>query len=264
MKINMTILALLSLAATAMAGDAEMKQQLVGTWDAYGETIVLKSDGTRITSGTDSSGEKFAVQERWDVRGGNYIEIRTPPEGNRDYTIISLTKHKFVLQDNAHGRHTGVWSRITVAESGSGDQTQDTGQDQSGLQESQGQSPSNNEESPVILKIDRALNDHDWSAFSTYIGNGAVNYFGHKNASVSFIRGDIEQDARTYLWTRAYPKRSTFRHYVREGVIYESVEEQREALEFNGKHHQAHCLLEVSYEDGNPPRLISISLKVLR
>ena len=96
MKIKMTILALLSLAATAMAGDAEMKQQLVGTWKAYDETIVLKSDGTRITSGTDSSGKKFSVQEKWDVRGGNYIEIRTPPEGDRDYTIISLTKHQFV------------------------------------------------------------------------------------------------------------------------------------------------------------------------
>jgi hypothetical protein len=110
MKIKMTILALLSLAATAMAGDAEMKQKLVGTWKAYDETIVLKSDGTRITSGTDSSG-RFSVKEKWDVRGGNYIEIRTPPEGDRDYTIISLTKHKFVLQDNAHGRHTGTWTR---------------------------------------------------------------------------------------------------------------------------------------------------------
>jgi hypothetical protein len=50
MKIKMTILALLSLAATAMAGDAEMKQQPVGTWKAYDETIVLKSDGTRIAS----------------------------------------------------------------------------------------------------------------------------------------------------------------------------------------------------------------------
>ena len=53
---------------------------------------------------------------------------------------------------------------------------------------------------------------------------------------------------------------STFKR----GLYSESVEEQTEALEFNGTHHQAHCLLEVSYEDGNPPRLISISLKVLR
>ena len=30
---------------------------------------------------------------------------------------------------------------------------------------------------------------------NAYIGNGGVKYFGHKNASASFIRGDIEQDA---------------------------------------------------------------------
>ena len=96
---------------TAHADDATIKKRLVGTWKAYDETIVLKSDGTRITSGTDSSG-RFSVREKWDVRGGNYIEVRTPPEADRDYTIISLTKDKFVLQDNAHGRHTGTWTRI--------------------------------------------------------------------------------------------------------------------------------------------------------
>jgi hypothetical protein len=96
---------------TADADDAAIKKRLVGTWKAYDETIVLKSDGTRITSGTGSSG-RFSVQEKWDVTGGNYIEIRTPPEGDRDYTIVSLTKDKFVLRDNAHGRHTGIWTRL--------------------------------------------------------------------------------------------------------------------------------------------------------
>jgi hypothetical protein len=71
---------------------------------------VLKSDGTRITSGIDSSG-RYSIEEKWDVRGGKYIEIRTPPSGERDYTIISLTEDKFVLLDNAHGRHTGTWTR---------------------------------------------------------------------------------------------------------------------------------------------------------
>jgi len=117
---------------------------------------------------------------------------------------------------------------------------------------------------PVILKVDQALNDHDWSAFSAYIGNGTIDYFGHRNASASFIRGDMQQDARTYKWTRTYPIRSTFRQYEKQGLIYESVQEQTEALEFNGKHHQANCLLQVSYEPGNPPRLVSVSLKVLR
>ena len=247
-----TILMLTALSAAAVADDAAIKRQLVGRWEFEGRTIVLKSDGTMNPP-----------IRNWDVRNGKYVEIKT--SGNIEpFTILKLTKTQFKIQDDAHGRGIGTWTRIAVAESGSGDQTQDTGQYESGLQESQRQPPSNNEESPVILKLDRALNDHDWSALSTYIGNGAVTYFGHKNAAASFIRGDLEQDARTYRWTRAYPKRSTFRQYVREGVIYESVEEQTEALEFDGKHHQAHCLLEISYEDGNPPRLISISLKVLR
>ena len=247
-----TILMLTALSAAAVADDAAIKRQLVGRWEFEGRTIVLKSDGTMNPP-----------IRNWDVRNGKYVEIKT--SGNIEpFTILKLTKTQFKIQDDAHGRGIGTWTRITGAETGSGDQTQDTGQSESGLQESQRQPPSNNEESPVILKLDKALNDHDWSALSTYISNGVVDYFGHKNASASFIRGDLEQDARTYRWTRAYPKRSTFRQYVREGVIYESIEEQTEALEFNGTHHQAHCLLEVSYESGNPPRLVSISLKVLK
>jgi hypothetical protein len=256
---KVTILTLLSLAAIAMAGDAEMKQQLVGTWtpSSDDEAFELTSDGRFITSG--------GTEQQWDVRGGNFIEIRPSPESERNYTIISLTKHKCVIQENGHDDGIGIWTKITAARANRAvPQPQDTDQYDSGLQESHRQPAPSNEESPVILKLDRALNDHDWSALSTYIGSEPVHYFDHRNASISFIRGDLEQDARTYRWTRTYPERSTFRRYVRDGVIYESIEEQREALEFNGKHHQAHCLLEVSYEDGNPPKLISISLQVLR
>jgi hypothetical protein len=59
MKLKLTILALLSLITAVIAGDAEMKQQLVGTWkDADTRTtIVLKSDGTRLVSGNDFSWE---------------------------------------------------------------------------------------------------------------------------------------------------------------------------------------------------------------
>ena len=40
---------------------------------------------------------------------GQTNTITFPPR--RDYTIISLTKHKFVLQDNAGGRHIGIWTK---------------------------------------------------------------------------------------------------------------------------------------------------------
>jgi hypothetical protein len=74
----------------------------------------------------------------------------------------------------------------------------------------------------------------------------------------------MEGDAKMYRWTRTYPDRSTFRRSVKEGVVYESVEEQTEALEFNGHHHRAHCLFEISYKDGNSPSILSLSLKVLK
>jgi hypothetical protein len=48
-------------------------------------------------AGFDSSGGRFSLQERWDVKDGNFLEIKTG--STRDYTIISLTKHKFVIQD---------------------------------------------------------------------------------------------------------------------------------------------------------------------
>jgi hypothetical protein len=229
MKIRLTILALLSLAATAMAGDAEMKRQLIGTWTASSddEAFVLTSDGRFITSG--------GTEQQWDVRGGNFIEIRPSPESERNYTIRSLTKHKCVIQENGHDDGIGIWTKITSAQANRPVlQPQDTGQYDSGLQESQRQPSPSNDKSPVILELDRALNDEDWSALSTYIRNEPVNFFGHRNASISFIRGDIERDARTYRRTRAYPDRSTFRQYVRDGVIYESIEERTEALEFNG------------------------------
>jgi hypothetical protein len=107
------MLALLSLVATSLAGDAEMKQQLVGTWNmGGGETAVLNSDGTRVYQGHDfPSGKPFRLTGRWDIRDNNFIEIRNPPEGDRYYTIISITKHEFKLKDNAHGRHTGNWIR---------------------------------------------------------------------------------------------------------------------------------------------------------
>jgi hypothetical protein len=113
MKLKTTMLALFSLLATSLAGDAEMKQQLVGTWNmGGGETAVLNSDGTRVYQGHDfPSGKPFRLTGRWDVKNNNFIEIRNPPEVDRDYTIISITKHEFKLKDNAHGRHTGNWIR---------------------------------------------------------------------------------------------------------------------------------------------------------
>jgi len=74
----------------------------------------------------------------------------------------------------------------------------------------------------------------------------------------------MEGDAKTYRWTRTYPDRSTFRRSIKNGVVYESVEEQTEALERSGRHHQARCLFVIAYEDRNPPSILALTLKVLK
>ena len=127
-------------------------------------------------------------------------------------------------------------------------------------------SPSPNEpmDSALIFKIDRAFGEHDWATICNYVGDGVVNYFGHGNASATFIRKDMEGDAKTYRWTRTYPDRSTFRRFIKDGVVYESIEERTEALEYSGRHHQAHCLFEIAYEESNPQRVLALSLKVLK
>jgi hypothetical protein len=119
-------------------------------------------------------------------------------------------------------------------------------------------------QSTLILKLDRALETHDWGTVSTYVANGVTDYFGHRNASAAFIRKDMEGDARRYRWTHTYPDTSTFRRSIKNGVVYESVEEQTEALEYGGQHHQAYCLFEITYEDRNPPTVLTLSLKVLK
>jgi S1-C subfamily serine protease len=125
-------------------------------------------------------------------------------------------------------------------------------------------SPNESKGSALIFKIDNALGEHDWITLSTYVGSGVVNYFGHRNASATFIRKDMESDAKTYRWTRTYPDRSTFRRFVKDGVVHESVEERTEALEYSGRHHQAYCLFEIAYEDRDPPSILAFSLKVLK
>ena len=125
-------------------------------------------------------------------------------------------------------------------------------------------SPNEPEDSALIFKIDSAFGEHDWATLCNYVGNGVVNYFGHRNASTTFIRKDMEGDAKTYRWTRTYPNRSTFRRFTKDGVVYESVEERTEALEYSGRHHQAHCIFEIAYEESNPPTVLALSLKVLK
>lgn len=101
--ILIALLAALFTATVARADDAELKKQLVGTWNdrEIGLVTVLKANGTLV----DSRG-----QLKWDVKDGHFIEIGTT-HGDLTFTIISVTRHKFVFRDDAHTQGTGVWTR---------------------------------------------------------------------------------------------------------------------------------------------------------
>jgi len=103
--------------ATTLAGDAEMKQLLVGTWKEsfpYGvTTIVLKSDGSRIDNGHDyPSGKPYSISGKWDVKDGNLSK----------YAIILKA---IVITPSSLSRNTSSCLRITptvaILELGRGD-----------------------------------------------------------------------------------------------------------------------------------------------
>ena len=183
----------------------------------------------------------------------NYYDLPAPgdrrdvPGSTDNYAQAPGDQTPGAGQDQFHDRQSHSWQRTRSDVDGQ-DQEPSIGQDQE----------------PFILRLDQVLNNHDWSELSNYIGNGTIDYFGHRNVPISFVRNDMEQDARNYQWTRTYPNRASFRQYTKEGLVYESIQEQTEAQEINGRHHQANCLLQVSYQNGNPPKLVSVSLKVLR
>jgi hypothetical protein len=86
-------------ATYARADDAAIKKQLIGRWETPGGIVDLKADGSMLQSG-------FPGPQKWDVRHGVFYDHRD------SFTILSLTKTTFKIQDQAHGRHTGTWNRI--------------------------------------------------------------------------------------------------------------------------------------------------------
>jgi hypothetical protein len=111
----------------------------------------------------------------------------------------------------------------------------------------------------MILRILRAIETHDSGAFLTYTVDKQTDYFGHKNASNAFIQHDMEQDNRSYKWTRFVPDLSTFET----SLGHETIEFHSDALDVQGKEHKARCRLDIYYAPTSPPRLQTVSLKVL-
>jgi formylglycine-generating enzyme required for sulfatase activity len=117
--------------------------------------------------------------------------------------------------------------------------------------------------SELIVSLIHAIHDRDWALLTSYIVEGATEYFGHTNVTNAFVERDVQQDARTYRWSKSYPDLSTFHKEIIDGITYESIEERTQSLEYSGRHHEAHCLFSISYRDGNPLTVLSLSIKVL-
>jgi hypothetical protein len=106
-----------------------------------------------------------------------------------------------------------------------------------------------------IVALSRAFDNHDWQTITNYTISGSVNYFGHLRASNSFIRQDMQGDARTYTSDRSIVYPETFTHEVSDEysprwdgpMIYDSITVYTEALENNGHLHKARTRLTVGY-----------------
>ena len=92
--------------------DADLKRLLIGTWTAEPTPAFMEEPPVEtLTFTCDGRWLPGYPEERWDIREGKLIEIRPYPESERNYTIISLTRHKCVIQENGHGNHFAVWTR---------------------------------------------------------------------------------------------------------------------------------------------------------
>jgi hypothetical protein len=117
----------------------------------------------------------------------------------------------------------------------------------------------------VILRLNSAINAHDYATVLSFVPNGHTDYFGHRNATSAFIEKDMQGDARNYRWTKSIPDPSTFRTFTdTNGVVHESIQMDTSAEEFSGKRHHAFGQMDISYRDQDHPSILSIDLRVLK
>jgi len=104
------ILALAAVTATAtLADDAAIKKRFVGFWKSpEGDVWHLTEDGIMLSS------HDPAIQWTWTVADGVFQCSSKGPTGSTEisFKIVSVTKSKFLLKDQAHGKHTGTWTRV--------------------------------------------------------------------------------------------------------------------------------------------------------
>jgi Trypsin-like peptidase domain len=136
-----------------------------------------------------------------------------------------------------------------------------------------GSETSNTAQANLIMRVNRALDNHDWRTLTEMTVSGLVNYFGHRHVTNTFIAQDMQNDSRNYAWVHSTAYPNTFTHEVSDQyssywsgpMVYDSINIYSEALEKNGKLHKATTRLTVGYviDASGHPSIYSLTLKVL-
>jgi hypothetical protein len=126
-------------------------------------------------------------------------------------------------------------------------------------------SPVASAQGSLILRLNSAIDAHDYATALSFVPNGRTDYFGQRSASSAFIEKDIQGDARTYRWTKSIPGLSTFRAFTdTSGIVHESIQMETSAQEISGRRHHASAQMDISYRDEDPPSILSMDLRVLK
>ena len=115
------------------------------------------------------------------------------------------------------------------------------------------------DQSSFILRILKAIENHDYRTFLDSTSGERIDYFGHKNSTNAYVEQDMRQDARSYRWCRFEPDLGTFET----SAGHDAIEYDSDAMDVRGKEHKARCRLDIYYTQSASPRLEALSLEVL-
>ena len=113
-----------------------------------------------------------------------------------------------------------------------------------------------------VLTLTKIFDTWDWAALTQFTADGEIYYFGHRNASDSYIRNDMINDRATYRWSQTVTANSSLRTWVDNGLYFDSIEQYTSVMERSGKLHRAHTIFTVGRtSDG---KIYFLDLKVIK
>jgi hypothetical protein len=106
-----------------------------------------------------------------------------------------------------------------------------------------------------IIKVNAALDLHDWRWITQFTVDGHTNYFSHRKVSNRYIANDIANDARRYFQKNSTYHINTFTHEVSNEyspawsgpMLYDSITVDTTVQERNGRWHQTTTRFTVGY-----------------